>query len=421
MDSLKPLFVNHKRCVVYFPESARTNLRTVATLIAIREAVKKLGASCTFERVAGRTHFDEMSESDWTTVYCYLVDKKDKSVLHYSYYDNEHVRGACKIDYTDSFPPQDAGAIDESRTHKRLKNISLENLWVMTSPNPDNKLIKAMISDRLIQHYHKRHGLTDSLIDNALPNVFSIYLHTIDYLKRHRLNIFMKKNVPQSSKFKMKGAVVTVNQTNNTDKNYLDMGFKRFPEAEFIINYWNNGIMQLQSNKDTNNKTVDMSHAYDLLMEDWGDKLEKKIIPLSTIKWVLEDINNPLITLDFNDILSLKPHMYYATRSTTNHVLANREAYITSYEEFTDEIWEELDAVGISLYDLLELTTERSEDLMTITAFLFYGKSHRPNKAHKLFSIERGVKLSAIIRNKLVGLLNKQSDFKEQSEPHLQP
>jgi hypothetical protein len=407
MNAFEFVLKNHKECVVYYNEKARTRLTTLATLISIRQVIKKSGATAHFQPVDNISEFEDSAESDWSKVYCYLDVKKEGTVLLYSHFDEEHVYGVANITYTHEFANDENGILSQIDSHEE---VPLDDLWLMVTGNANNKLLKALIADRLIQFYNNRVGLVDNLIKTAHPNIFNIYLHVLDYCKRHRLRIHTpKKKAKDSHKVKKKGVVVTINQTDTFDDTYLKYGFERHPEAGFIINYWNDGVMQIMNSKEPEFRHVDLLQSFNLLMEEFRHKLEKKIIPLSTIKWVLKDNQNPLLEFEFEQFLNLKPHVYYGTRSNTNSILNKKDVYLVDYEEFTPEMWSELDSIGLNLYDLLEITTKKSVDELLIVALIFYGKQHRPNMAHKLFSIEKGVKLSSILRQKFIKMLNQQS------------
>jgi hypothetical protein len=409
MNTFETVVKNHKQCVVFYNEDARRKLTAVATLIALRETVRRLGVHCEIKPLKDRVEFEHISFDDWSKVYCYVDFKGDSANLIYSHYDKEHVYGFTKIGFTHAFPAHDCAAIEEACDHKHAKAIELSHLWVVMKNHPDDMVIKAIVCDRLIQFYHKHQGLADYIIKNSYPNVYSIYLHLIDYAERHRLNLFKKGKKPQSNKkLRLQGSVVTINQESNVDEKYKEFGFQKYPEATFLVNYWNDGVIQVLTNTHTETRHHDLAHTYDVLMEDYQDKFQKKIIPLSTIKWVCQDNTNPLFTLEFESLFDLQAHIFYGTRSTANHVFAQKHVYFVDYEDLTEAQWKDLDSLGLSLYDLLQLTTHKTPDELIISALLLYGKAHRPNKTHKIFSIEKGVKLSSLLKSRLIKKLNEQ-------------
>jgi hypothetical protein len=409
MNAFESALKKQKDCVLYFNKKAKSSLSTLATLLALRNIVKKSGASFKFHLTDSREEFDTMAETDWSKIYCYLEVAEKGLNLLFSHYEGEHIYTASKISYKSAFSSPEVQAIEQAENYKHIKQVTLENLWLMVSVNPDSKQIKAMIADRLIYNYSSNTTIIDSLMRSSKDSVYSIYLHVLDYCKRHKLRIFSPKNTAKkNARLRVEGTVVSINQADNNDLTYLNFGFEKHPEAEFIINFWNNGIFQVMSKGSNETNHVELPRIYDLVIEEMLRTLETKIIPLSTIKWVLEQNTNELVNYTFEQFLELKPHLYYGTRSNTQVVINDKEKYIIGIDELTPEMWEKLDSIGISLLDLLQLTTKTDDNSLTIIGFLFYGKAHRPNKAHKLFSIEKGVKLASQMRHRIVKLLNKE-------------
>jgi hypothetical protein len=145
-----------------------------------------------------------------------------------------------------------------------------------------------------------------------------------------------------------------------------------------------------------------------MMMEHYQQIFQKKVVSLSTIKWVLEEKKSPLLHLTFEEVLNLNPHSYYGVRGKTHDVLSEKEKYLVPCSELSKDQWKALDLVGLSLWDLMEMTTQKSATELSVPGIVFYGKHTRPTKGHQLYLTDKAVKVSTVMRRKLIGLLNNQ-------------
>lgn len=399
--NFKQIIKEYSKCQLSYDGKEPLRLPEIATVIALRKYIKNAGLSCVLQS----SEEGKIKGNDPSVLYCFV--ENSHLTYHYTNSEGHEVTSGEAITYSLAFDHADSKILSYFQDPDFKGNkLTLEQVWLLFAEKQD-KLTEALLIDKFLRLYPK-HGFVARLIHEARPSIHSLYFHVLEALRHSHLNLHKPRESKKrdGKKFRVKGNVLAVHQGPSADEETLKFGFKRNPDVNFLINYWDDGCLQVLANKSKELPDVDLGHVWDRIFEFYKERMSKKIVPLSTLKWVLEDSFNPLLTLSFEDILGLKPSIFYGTRNKTHSVLLNPKVYLVNYEDLSEEQWESLDSVGLSMLDLFEITTKRKEQEVDLPAIIFYGKSTRPGKTHKLFLIDKSVKFATTLKEKFLQALN---------------
>ena len=166
----------------------------------------------------------------------------------------------------------------------------------------ENKMLLGLVINKLILAFKNKKGFMEDLVMNSEPSLLSIL---------NNIKSWMKATNAESQDVLQKRSDDYYQQMKNYPKRVYQDGiifqygagsmksgsydrytpFRVYPEADFIVLLWPMGLLQASCNpfkKERQLKGVNLGEIAQEVLAEYEPALKKRIIPLSTMKWLSE-------------------------------------------------------------------------------------------------------------------------------------
>jgi len=158
--------------------------------------------------------------------------------------------------------------------------------------------------------------------------------------------------------------------------------FRTYPDADFLIMAWPMGLLQVSCNpfkKERGLKGVNLGEIAQEVLSKWEGKLKKRIVPLSTIKWISETAVGPeSIGFTFKDFDALYGEKLMFMDGGEEVLDQIKTMMDTPFSELTEDQRQMLDKIGVNAWDLLQSMSGGHKCITNISGLNYLGRAKRP-------------------------------------------
>lgn len=258
-----------------------------------------------------------------------------------------------------------------------------------------NKMLMGLVINKLILAFKNRKGFMESLVLNSEPSLLSIF---------NNIKKWMTQTNSENIGVLQKRSEDYLEQMKKYPKSYVDDGiifqygggnmktgsydrytpFRINPNADFLILMWPMGLLQVSCNpfkKDRKLKGVNLGELAQEVLKPYESNLKKRIIPLSTLKWLSEiSVGPESIGFTFKDFDALFGGKF--TFLEGGDELLNKVKPIMNkpFSELSEEQKQLLDKIGINAWDYIQANSGGHKCITNISGLNFLGRKTRPSE-----------------------------------------
>ena len=258
-----------------------------------------------------------------------------------------------------------------------------------------NKMLLGLVINKLILAFKNRRGFMEDLVLKSEPSLLSIL---------HNIKSWMKETSAENINVLQKRSEDYYEQMKNYPKRVYNDGiifqygagqmksgsydrytpFRVHPEADFLILLWPMGLLQASCNpfkKERELKGVNLGEIAQEVLSEYESSLKKRVIPLSTIKWLSEiSIGPESVGFTFKDFQSLFGGKFQMIEGN-EQILENLKSIMDRpFSQLTEQEKIMLDKVGINMWDYIQSQSGGHKCITNISGLNFLGRKTRPTE-----------------------------------------
>ena len=259
-----------------------------------------------------------------------------------------------------------------------------------------NKMAMGMVANKLLLAFKNKPGFLERLVMESTPSLLNILINIRQIMKEKGY-----ADIPELQKYqkdyvdKMKGYPEV---SNNIIVQYgggsmMKPGsydrytpFRNNPEADFLVIAWPMGLLQASCNpfkKERELKGVNLGEIAQEVLSKWEGQLKEREIPLSTIKWVSEDVKGfgpESVGFTFKDFVALYGKNYKKKENGREELVNIGNLMEKPFSELTDEEMEVLDDISINAWDIIQANSGGHKCITNISGLMYFGRGKRPSQ-----------------------------------------
>jgi len=258
-----------------------------------------------------------------------------------------------------------------------------------------NKTLLGLVINKLILAFKNRKGFMENLVMNSEPSLMSILTNiknwmretnaeSTDVLQKRSQDYFKQmKSYPKSI---VKDGIIYQYGAGSMKTGSYDRytPFRIHPDADFLILMWPMGLLQSSCNpfkKERKLKGVNLGEIAQEALGHFETQLKKRIIPLSTLKWVSEVSAGPeSVGFTFKDFDALFGGKI-AMLDGGEEILNKSKAIMNKpFSELTEEEKQVLDKIGINMWDFIQANSGGHKCITNISGLNYLGRKTRPSE-----------------------------------------
>lgn len=288
-----------------------------------------------------------------------------------------------------------------------------------------NKMAMGMVANKLLLAFKNKPGFLERLVMESTPSLLNILINIRQIMKEKGY-----ADIPELQKYqkdyveKMKGypevsdnIIVQYGGGSMIKPGSYDRytPFRNNPDADFLVLAWPMGLLQASCNpfkKERELKGVNLGDIAQEVLSKWESQLKDREIPLSTIKWISEDVKGfgpESVGFTFKDFVALYGKNYKTKDNGREELTHIGEMMEIPFSELPEEHREMLDNVTVNAWDLIQANSGGHKCITNISGLSYLGRSKRPpSRAYKYDSESEGspyVKFIKMIQSEFVRVL----------------
>ena len=257
-----------------------------------------------------------------------------------------------------------------------------------------NKMAMGMVANKLLLAFKNKPGFLERLVMESTPSLLNILINIRQIMKEKGY-----ADIPELQKYqkdyveKMKGYPEV---SNNVIVQYgggsmMKPGsydrytpFKNNPDADFLVIAWPMGLLQASCNpfkKERELKGVNLGDIAQEVLSKWEGQLKEREIPLSTIKWISEDVKGfgpESVGFTFKDFVALYGKNYKSKQNGKEELINIGKLMEKPFEELTEEERQILDEITVNAWDVIQSNSGGHKCITNISGLMYMGRSKRP-------------------------------------------
>lgn len=288
-----------------------------------------------------------------------------------------------------------------------------------------NKMILSLVTNKLLLAYKNKPGFLEKLVMESSPSLLNIFQNIIKIAKEEGYATPEQMLSNQQSYIESQSVSPDVVYD---DGIIIQWGggklfkpgsydrytpFKNYPDADFLVIAWPMGLVQASCNPfkvERELKGVNLGEIAQEVLVKWKDKLQERIIPLSTIKWVSETSTDT----ESVGFTSADLEAFYGKKIRSMEDGNRKMQYIktimdTPSSDLTEDKWKMLDQLGVSAWDIIQSNSGGHKCITNISGLNYLGRSKRPGGQRRMSYGEKTesgyVKFARMIQNEFVKIL----------------
>jgi hypothetical protein len=268
-----------------------------------------------------------------------------------------------------------------------------------------NKMAMGMVANKLLLAFKNKPGFLERLVMESTPSLTNILVNIrqimkekgyadIPELEKHKEDYVQKmKSYPEVSN----NIIVQYGGGSMMKPGSYDRytPFRNNPEADFLVIAWPMGLLQASCNpfkKDRELKGVNLGDIAQEVLSKWEGQLKDRQIPLSTIKWISEDVKGfgpESVGFTFKDFVALYGKNYKSMQNGKEELINIGNLMEKPFEQLTDEERQILDDVTVSAWDVIQSNSGGHKCITNISGLMYMGRSNRPPQGKYKYDPER--------------------------------
>lgn len=282
-----------------------------------------------------------------------------------------------------------------------------------------------MVANKLLLAFKNKPGFLERLVMESTPSLLNILINIRQIMKEKGY-----ADIPELQKYqkdyveKMKGYPEV---SNNIIVQYgggsmMKPGsydrytpFRNNPEADFLVIAWPMGLLQASCNpfkKERELKGVNLGEIAQEVLSKWEGQLKEREIPLSTIKWVSEDVKGfgpESVGFTFKDFVALYGKNYKKKENGREELVNIGNLMEKPFSELTDEEKEVLDDISINAWDIIQANSGGHKCITNISGLMYFGRGKRPSQGKYKYDPDKedsaSVKFLKMLQKEFVRIL----------------
>jgi hypothetical protein len=258
-----------------------------------------------------------------------------------------------------------------------------------------NKMLLGLVINKLILAFKNKKGFMEGLVMDSEPSLLSIL---------NNIKSWMKATNAESEDVLQKRSDDYYQQMKNYPKRVYQDGiifqygagsmksgsydrytpFRVHPEADFIVLLWPMGLLQASCNpfkKERQLKGVNLGEIAQEVLSEYEPALKKRIIPLSTLKWLSEvSVGPESVGFTFKDFDALFGGKFQMIDGGEEIIEKLKPIMNRPFSELSEEEKSMLDKVGINMWDFIQSQSGGHKCITNISGLNFLGRKTRPSE-----------------------------------------
>lgn len=258
-----------------------------------------------------------------------------------------------------------------------------------------NKMLLGLVINKLILAFKNKKGFMESLVMDSQPSLLSILTNIKNWMKKTTaddVSVLQKRSddyleqMKKYPKVRVEDGIIFQYGAGSMKTGSYDRytPFRINPEADFLILMWPMGLLQASCNpfkKDRQLKGVNLGQIAQEVLGEYEDKLKKRTIPLSTLKWISEISTGPeSVGFTFKDFDALYGGKI-AFMEGGEKILSKIETIMGKpFSELKEEEKQLLDKIGINMWDFIQANSGGHKCITNISGLNYLGRKTRPSE-----------------------------------------
>jgi hypothetical protein len=268
-----------------------------------------------------------------------------------------------------------------------------------------NKMLLGLVINKLILAFKNRKGFMEDLVMNSEPSLLSILnnikswmkqtsAESIDNLQQRSEDYYQQmKNYPK--RVVQDGIIFQYGAGSMKSGSYdRYTPFRVNPDADFLVLLWPMGLLQASCNpfkKERQLKGVNLGEIAQEVLSEYEPALKKRIIPLSTIKWLSEvSVGPESVGFTFKDFDALFGGNIAFMEGGEQLLDRLRPIMDKPFSELTEPEKQMLDKVGVNMWDFIQSHSGGHKCITNISGLNYLGRKTRPSEDPYKYNPEAG-------------------------------
>ena len=288
-----------------------------------------------------------------------------------------------------------------------------------------NKMAMGMVANKLLLAFKNKPGFLEALVMESTPSLINILINIRKIMKEKGY-----ADIPELQKYQKDYVEKMKDYPEVKDNIIVQYGggsmmkpgsydrytpFRNNPEADFLVIAWPMGLLQASCNpfkKDRQLKGVNLGEIAQEVLSKWESQLKEREIPLSTIKWISEDVKGfgpESVGFTFKDFVALYGKNFKKKENGREELIHIGEMMETPFSELPEEHREMLDEITVNAWDLIQANSGGHKCITNISGLMYLGRGKRPPQGKYKYDPDKEdsayVKFLKMLQNEFVRVL----------------
>jgi hypothetical protein len=258
-----------------------------------------------------------------------------------------------------------------------------------------NKMLLGLVINKLILAFKNKKGFMEDLVMNSEPSLLSILNNIKSWMKATNaepVDVLQKRSEDYHQQMKtypkrvyQDGIIFQYGAGSMKSGSYdRYTPFRVHPDADFLVLLWPMGLLQASCNpfkKERQLKGVNLGEIAQEVLGEYEGALKKRVIPLSTLKWISEvSVGPESVGFTFKDFDALFGGKFQMIDGGDEILDRLKPIMDKPFSELTEEEKSMLDKVGINTWDFIQSQSGGHKCITNISGLNFLGRKTRPSE-----------------------------------------
>ena len=290
-----------------------------------------------------------------------------------------------------------------------------------------NKTVLGLVTNKLLLAFKNKPGFLEELVMECEPSLLNIF-HNIKRIMVERGytdELGLEKNkedyVSQMKSHRnvnVDGSIIVQYGGGSMIKpgaydRYTP--FKNNPEADFLVIAWPMGLVQASCNpfkKERELKGINLGEIAQEVLSFWEPELKKRVVPLSTIKWISEsskEFSKESVGFTLKDFEALYGNKIKSMENGEEYMNRIKVMMEKPFSELSESEMNILDSIGVSAWELIQANSGGHKCITNISGLNYLGRNTRPPQGKYKYNPDAEdspyVKFTKMVQDKFVKAL----------------
>jgi len=290
-----------------------------------------------------------------------------------------------------------------------------------------NKTVLGLVTNKLLLAFKNKPGFLEELVMNCEPSLLNIFqnIKRIMIERGYSNEMGLEKNkedyvsqMKSHRNVKIDGNIISQYGGGSMIKpgaydRYTP--FKNNPEADFLVIAWPMGLVQASCNpfkKERELKGINLGDIAQEVLSFWEPELKKRVVPLSTIKWISEsskDFSKESVGFTLKDFEALYGSKFKNIENGEEYLSRVNVMMEKPFSELSESEMNILDSIGVSAWELIQANSGGHKCITNISGLNYLGRNTRPPQGKYKYNADSEdspyVKFTKMVQQRLVNTL----------------